>query len=717
MKYILISNRIDLKFSDIPIYHVGTPEAEASLAPFREVKYIALDIETTGLDVWENHVVLVAIYNPSLDYTLVIDTETVEITLLNTIDWKNKVMIAHSAAFEAKFLIYNGVMLYNVWCTLVAEQKILQGAEGFSMSLVNSLDRRKIEIPEHMDKDIRMEFTQEDYSLRAEHILYNASDVLPLHELMEKQKLLVEKFQLNFFLLSIHMPLILVLTRMELEGFSHNSEKWIEHADKVAAYCEKLNFKLNVVVVNKVNWQEINSDYKQLSEKRSKGIERSKTRLKKLKDTLIRLKIKGKENLKSFRVAQESYIKASEDLEKYEAIKHDAITGINWASSKQVLQALTELDVNPLPKAKSSTTHKIQPSTSVAARESWLLNNKHHRYYELMEIFDEMQGQLHNVKSFGRKWVDKYTNPVTGKVHTTYRNDAATGRLTSGAADMGLYNSQQIPAPSTEFINAWRHCFVAEEGYSIFTGDYTGAELCFMCVLAEDHNLIALSKQEDMHSHFANKGWEAIYESRGIRMVGHQVISKNQNKNMRTDYKPMMFGTVYGLRAKKAAEILNVSIPEGQIAINTITEEIPDTIKMVEEAVAFAKAHGYVIHNTRTNSRRWFTDVLFANKDKRELTFMENMNVEGAARNTRIQGSQADLIMEALVAMQRWIDLYQIDAKILLTVHDEIVIKFRTELTWFGERAAKLMENIAILYTKNIVDLKVDHIVESYWTK
>ena len=62
----------------------------------------------------------------------------------------------------------------------------------------------------------------------------------------------------------------------------------------------------------------------------------------------------------------------------------------------------------------------------------------------------------------------------------------------------------------------------------------------------------------------------------------------------------------YGLFAKKAGKTLNISTEEGQIVINTIKREIPKTIKMVENQSAFAERYGYVIHNNRTNSRRWF---------------------------------------------------------------------------------------------------------------
>ena len=101
------------------------------------------------------------------------------------------------------------------------------------------------------------------------------------------------------------------------------------------------------------------------------------------------------------------------------------------------------------------------------------------------------------------------------------------------------FNSQQIPRS-----NDLRNCFLADsDDYLIATCDLSGAELVTMAALANDQRLLELS-EGDMHSHFANKGWKAIYESRGLPYEEKDIISSTQNKDKRTDYKPMMFGTV-----------------------------------------------------------------------------------------------------------------------------------------------------------------------------
>ena len=96
-------------------------------------------------------------------------------------------------------------------------------------------------------------------------------------------------------------------------------------------------------------------------------------------------------------------------------------------------------------------------------------------------------------------------------------------------------------------------------------------------------------------------------------------------------------GVVYGLFAKKAGKTLNVSTEEGQIVINTIKREIPKTIKMVENQSAFAERYGYVIHNNRTNSRRWFPILIKQIKKEvdKDSHFIEISEALSAAR-TRV---------------------------------------------------------------------------------
>ena len=229
-----------------------------------------------------------------------------------------------------------------------------------------------------------------------------------------------------------------------------------------------------------------------------------------------------------------------------------------------------------------------------------------------------------------------------------------------------------------------------------------------------------------MHSYFANKGWKAIYKARGLLWGDTDIISKDQNSPKRTEYKNFTFGTIYGLKAPKAGEILNVKVFEGQIAIDTVVDEIPNTIKMVEQASAEALDKGWVLHNTRTHSRRWFRPVVELNAENAKLPEDAHRELEKGyrdliaqqARNTRIQGSQADFLCEAAVLLDRYIRLNKINAQILLQVHDELAVKFHESLKdWFPQRVSDVMTRAANRYLEGGVTMKADFKVGLNWKK
>jgi DNA polymerase-1 len=392
----------------------------------------------------------------------------------------------------------------------------------------------------------------------------------------------------------------------------------------------------------------------------------------------------------------------------------EKITSISWTAVQQVIQLLVALNCNPLPKAKNKKKKAFTPSLAKAARERWLLQNPANAVHPLLTLYDEYMHYTKHVNSFGKSFLDKYRHPFTGRFHTTYKQGTVeTGRLASGDSDgyPSKFNSQQLPP-------VIRDCFMTVPGYLIGTCDLSGAELVTMCSLAQDHRLLELSKTTDLHSYFANLGWQAIYNYRKQPWLSSNIISKDQNPKKRRAYKPMLFGTVYGLRGPKAAETLNISEAEGNIAIDTIVKEIPATIKMVKDAVKFALANGFIVHNTRTNSRRFFSEVLTAANTGIEMSFMDKVTVEGAARNTKIQATQADMLCEAMVFLQRFIDFYKLDAMILMQVHDELVVRFKEEYKyWFPNIIKQCMIRTANKYLTGGVEMEADLKVDLTWCK
>jgi hypothetical protein len=223
---------------------------------------------------------------------------------------------------------------------------------------------------------------------------------------------------------------------------------------------------------------------------------------------------------------------------------------------------------------------------------------------------------------------------------------------------------------------------------------------------AQDFKLIEISNQ-DMHSLMAQKCWRNIFGYRAsqllklfnknitaktIKLVAEYnnyanlfksyEVNKTTNKEKRGEFKPMTFGVIYGMYSKKAGAVLNIPKEEGQIVIDTISREIPLTINMVKLASMEAESRGFVILNNRTNSRAWFPNLIrqLRGQISKDTHFLDISNDLSAARNIRIQGTQADFVKEASVVLMNYFWKNRVDAKILSWVHDELVVRIPVHL-------------------------------------
>lgn len=676
---------------------------------------VVVDIETTSIDPYCGKILLISFYSDNKVITF--DTLTISVELIfSNVNLSKIRFIGHNIKFEYLWFLKHKIHLPLVYCTMIAEQKLLQGVD-VKHNIIDVLTRRNIPLPPAMNKAIREEFSNGMYKKpEIYHILYNQGDIIPLIELKEVQEKLMDVYKLRFLIYNIHFPLIRVLALAEMEGMVLDEPRFIDLAQKAEDKMNSIGQQMEAFIKQQFPTVNLATYNKPIAEK----IEQLEKRLIRLEDREVkclalvtRLQDQSKTHLKAYTVTLQSLSKiASENKEVTAKVQElGKISSISWTSGDQVLTLLIALGCKVLPKQKDKKTKVFKPSLAKAPRERWLLQNRNDVFYPFFKLYDEYMRETKHVNSFGKTFIEKYKHPVTGKFHTSYKQGTVeTGRLASGDSNATppRFNSQQLPP-------IIRDCFKTDSGYIIGKCDLSGAELVMMCSLAQDQHLLELSKTQDLHSYFANLGWRAIYKRRGIPFLETDVISKEQHSEKRRAYKPQLFGVVYGLRGAKAAETLNITLEEGEIAIKTIEQEIPETLKMVKTASKFAIENGYIIHNTRTNSRRWFSKVI-DHLNGAELSFLDKIEAESAARNTKIQGSQADMLCEAMVLLQRYIDRYKIDAKILMQVHDELVVKFRSEDgLWFARRIKDCMIRTANKYLEGGVTMDAELKVKDTW--
>jgi DNA polymerase I len=244
-----------------------------------------------------------------------------------------------------------------------------------------------------------------------------------------------------------------------------------------------------------------------------------------------------------------------------------------------------------------------------------------------------------------------------GRIHTTFNQTvAATGRLSSTDP-----NLQNIPVRTDEG-RAIRRGFVVGEGFeSLMTADYSQIELRVMAHLSEDAGLIeAFTSGEDLHT-----------------TAAAQVFSVEPGAvepEMRRKIKAMSYGLAYGLSAFGLSQQLNIEAAEARALMDAYFERFGGVRDYLHRAVAEARATGYT--ETLFGRRRYLPDLNSDNRQRRETA-------ERMALNAPIQGTAADIVKIAMLQVDRALREAELRSRMLLQVHDEIVLEIAP-----GERAA-----------------------------
>lgn len=700
---------------------------------------LGYDLETTGLDAYMHSPLLIILGNK--EHQFIIDCTDKFITAYVTdllIEYKEDFCIlGHNLKFDYKMSKQHWEFDFKtIYDTMLVEQRTTQNIKMSSRLDLVLMRRLKCK-PDAMDKDVRMQFVGGNlnkFRFTNDQIEYAAGDIAPLFDLRHEQWKRVEKYGMEFLLNSISFPLSRVLGLAELRGYVFNVPKWTE----------------NIVKNKEIVYEtQCNLD---------KEVRRLRDFLLKNKDE--RLYMVGGE---FDRVRNKPVSQVNVGLFG-EPVTLKALTGvankpkqnvgnINYGSSTQIVKIFGRLG-QKLPTKKSNTavptidkkgkvTKRISGdefTTNSNELAAFLITNFDTPMKEFLSLLSTFKTAQTEINNFGQNYIDKI-NPVTGKIHTIYGQCfTANGRLNSGGGknQPDKFNNQNIPAKID-----MRHCFGTEVGYKVVTCDLSGAEVTVMASKAQDERLLELSGN-DIHSHMAIKGWRAIflqrYKELKIRWdtgdIAHSkenrehvldvmnkaknfnVSKKENNKSHRGPGKALTFGSVYGCHSKKAGKSLNVSKDEGGIYINSIKKEIPSTFRMVESNVRLALKQGFLILNTRTNSRVWFDKVIDAKKYHYELDFMDKVAIDGQARNLPISGTQADMLKEAMVEIQNDIDKNGWDCNMLGQVHDELIYDFKDteKYAFFPKYVSDKMCEVSNRYLDGF-KMGADYDVELTWTK
>ncbi len=272
-------------------------------------------------------------------------------------------------------------------------------------------------------------------------------------------------------------------------------------------------------------------------------------------------------------------------------------------------------------------------------------------------------------------------NPATGRVHTTYAQAVAvTGRLASNDP-----NLQNIPIRTAEGRRI-REAFIAPPGHLILSADYSQIELRIMAHISEDPGLLkAFAEGLDVHRATASE----------VFGVPVEAVSSEQRRYA----KVINFGLIYGMSAFGLASNLNIERSAAAAWIDRYFQRFAGVKRYMDDTRAQAHAQGYV--QTVFGRRLWLPDINGGSGPRRA-------GAERQAINAPMQGTAADLIKLAMIAVQQRLDAEGRASRIVMQVHDELVLEVpEDELDWARQAVPAVMAGVAALKVPLLAEVGV----------
>ena len=343
----------------------------------------------------------------------------------------------------------------------------------------------------------------------------------------------------------------------------------------------------------------------------------------------------------------------------------------NLASPKQLGEILyTKLGLHAPRK-----TPKGQPSTAEDVLEELAAQG-----HELPTLILEHRG-LAKLKSTYTDKLPEQINPRTGRVHTSYHQAvASTGRLSSSDP-----NLQNIPV-RTEEGRRIRQAFIADKGCKLLAADYSQIELRIMAHLSGDKGLL------DAFAHGLD-----VHRATAAEVFG--TLLDDVTTEQRRAAKAINFGLIYGMSAFGLAKQLNVDRRDAQDYVNLYFARYPGVKQYMDDTREQARAQGYV--ETLFGRRLFLPDIQSKNAATRQYA-------ERTAINAPMQGTAADIIKKAMIAVDAWLRDSGLHTRMIMQVHDELVFEVpEAELETVRAQVTALMTNAVTLAVPLVVDTGV----------
>lgn len=705
---------------------------------FRNTDFIGGDTENNGLNTIYA-TALLSQFSDSVE-SYVIDKTSIDCSFLK--EFQDKQLLTANGQYDYMIWKYQyGYEFPNLKDIMIIEQ--ILGRGSLRSNSLENIHNRRLNRYMPIPKTTREGFgkMKENPNFDVEHILYSGYDPHCLFEIYEKQVPLIKEYKLEKRIYDIAFPLISLLGDMCLEGFYLDKDKWGQ-----------------VLRDNKTNKFHVECKLDEEIRKFSAD----------------HIELKGGIWTRKRKLADGEQVGLFNDSI---TIQNENKFNVSYGSQKQLTKLFTVLR-EPIPQKKDKKTQEYKNSFAEEALEQYKIEYPSSRMKNFINTLIEYREYEKEINSFGeifikdrvrdgkgKKFKRGYHNTVTQRVHTIYKQEfTANGRLSSGdskrkkgSPGIGFYNSQQIPKK-----NKFRNCFTLTpqeiaDGWLISTYDLSGAELVILASQSQDKKLIELL-DGDVHSYLAtsaytkivqyvldnmteNRAYDELYNLFKVNRLQEMIhktpeeceqitkqrveyslqtkkfiVDKKSTPDIREPFKNCTYGICYGAGENKIAETLNIAPYYASLTMSGMEAAIPDAFAYLERVARFGVKNGYIVFNTRTNSRHWFATWLDAKQYGRELSNKDRSAIERFCKNSVMSGTQADMLKEGMVEANKYIKANNIvDFKWKLQVHDEVVFKHKDRE--LAPKIAQVIIDTCNLYLEPNVRMKIAGSTGLFWNK
>jgi DNA polymerase I-like protein with 3'-5' exonuclease and polymerase domains len=655
-----------------------------------------------------------------------------KLTIKEILQNKNQQKLAHNARFEYIVLRFHGIIIDNLFDTMLAEKVLRGGLETMEYSLAE-LTWKYMRL--YMDKTEQTNFG--DDIMTDSKILYGVTDVVYLDT--------IKKFQLqeahtkelmNVF--TLEMESLPAFSDITYEGMLLNQEKWRENITLAEPVVQEAYDQVNKWLTHPdfafwsydqgyisdedkitINYNSVPQKMKCLKQVFPTLAGGSMPIVKKfLRDNGTSLTNEELNVLvcymeKNFKELEKFMMKYHRDFLVAEGLMIPAGTStINWNSRDQVLPMAQIVE----PRLKDLSEESVNKTTHKMLRDR-------KDYIEALKL----------TTTYGESFIRKYVDS-DGRVRTNFNQVASTGRVTSSNPNM--QNIIVKESVGTRYRNA----FVCDPGWVFVDSDFVSQELVIIAYISKDPVWMdAIEKGYDLHSLCAElvhkDKWkkaaseDCAYYKMEVDSFGNLVQQKQkckckQHKSLRDGIKSINFGLAYGMSEFKLAGDLNISVKEARALINEYFSTFPAIGRVLQFLGDFGLDNGYIQTLAPFYRKRWFP-FWYENKNYIEphrmgVRFNPTLGeIERASKNMPIQGSSADITKIAMVLIRGWIhdNGYVNNIKFQAQVHDQVTTICRQELAemWKLKMDELMREAARVVIPTGI--LKAETQITEVWTK